>query len=194
VHYVYHPCDDAVKSLHELAGKNLKQQTHQRLIKDEVVTGMDELGVLLAGHSRNAYWFGSQLAIEEARRVAPHNNATSLQVVYATSLSTPSHFCGPHAPSRAPAVRARSQPPDRVSSTVSSNPMEHIRDPCCMSLTGHTLCGLALNNSSQMVHTHTLASLQPRPIPCAVLTRIRCVRCPPLAGDVLHRGRHGVGR
>jgi hypothetical protein len=39
VHYVYHPCDDAVKSLHELAGKNLKQQSRQRLIKDEVVAG-----------------------------------------------------------------------------------------------------------------------------------------------------------
>ena len=114
MHYVYHPCDDAVKSLHELAGKNLKQQTHQRLIKDDVVTGMDELGILLAGHSRNAYWFGSQLTIEEARRVVPHNNATSLQVVYATSLSTPSHVCGQHAPSLAPAVQARSQSPDIV--------------------------------------------------------------------------------
>jgi hypothetical protein len=39
VHYVYHPCDDAVKSLHELAGNNLNQQSRQRLIKDEVVAG-----------------------------------------------------------------------------------------------------------------------------------------------------------
>jgi homospermidine synthase len=41
---------------------------------------MDELGVLLAGHSRNAYWFGSQLSIDEARRHVPHANATSVQV------------------------------------------------------------------------------------------------------------------
>jgi homospermidine synthase len=41
---------------------------------------MDELGLLIAGHAKNAYWFGSQLTIEEARRVAPHNSATSLQV------------------------------------------------------------------------------------------------------------------
>jgi homospermidine synthase len=40
---------------------------------------MDELGVLLAGHARGAYWFGSRLTIEEARALAPHNNATSLQ-------------------------------------------------------------------------------------------------------------------
>jgi homospermidine synthase len=47
---------------------------------DEIVTGIDELGVLLAGHSGNAYWYGSQLSIEEARRLAPYNSATSLQV------------------------------------------------------------------------------------------------------------------
>ncbi len=29
------------------------------------------------------YWYGSRLSIEEARRVAPHNNATSLQVTAA---------------------------------------------------------------------------------------------------------------
>jgi len=39
--------------------------------------------VLLAGHARNAYWYGSQLSIEEARKLAPHNNATSLQVCVA---------------------------------------------------------------------------------------------------------------
>ena len=44
---------------------------------------MDELGVLLAGHKKNAYWYGSQLSIDEARKLAPHNNATSLQVTVA---------------------------------------------------------------------------------------------------------------
>jgi len=34
----------------------------------------------LLGHQRGAYWFGSQLTIEEARQLAPYNNATSLQV------------------------------------------------------------------------------------------------------------------
>src|SRR6267143_1906830 len=50
VHYAYHPCDS------------------------------DELGVLLAGHRKNAYWYGSQLSIGDARKLAPYNNATSLQV------------------------------------------------------------------------------------------------------------------
>jgi homospermidine synthase len=50
---------------------------------DEITAGMDELGVLLMGHARGAYWYGSRLTIEEARRAAPHNNATSLQVTAA---------------------------------------------------------------------------------------------------------------
>jgi len=82
-HYAYHPCDDAVLSLHEFAGKNWELQTRKRLIVDEIVKGTDELGVLLMGAPSGVYWYGSRLTIDEARRVAPHNNATSLQVTAA---------------------------------------------------------------------------------------------------------------
>lgn len=82
-HYAYHPCDDAVLSLHELAGKNWRLQHHKRLMMEEIATGTDELGVLLMGGPGGVYWFGSRLTIAEARRVAPHNNATSLQVTAA---------------------------------------------------------------------------------------------------------------
>jgi homospermidine synthase len=82
-HYAYHPCDDAVLSLHELAGKNWHLQSRKRLMMDEIAKGIDELGVLLMGPEKGAYWYGSRLSIEEARRVAPHNNATSLQVTAA---------------------------------------------------------------------------------------------------------------
>lgn len=81
VHYAYHPCDDALLSLHELAGKNWKQQKSSRIISDDIVEGMDELGVLLLGNKNGAYWFGSRLTIEQARKAALHNTATSLQVV-----------------------------------------------------------------------------------------------------------------
>ncbi len=80
VHYAYHPADDAVLSMHELNGKNGEPQKRKRLMMDEIVSGIDELGVLLCGHAKGAYWYGSQLSIEEARELAPHNNATSLQV------------------------------------------------------------------------------------------------------------------
>jgi homospermidine synthase len=82
-HYAYHPCDDAVLSLHEFAGKNWQLQPRQRLMMDEISEGIDELGVLLMGAQKGVYWYGSRLAIAEARRVAPHNNATSLQVTAA---------------------------------------------------------------------------------------------------------------
>ena len=64
VHYAYHPCDAAVMSIHEFAGRNYLQQERQRLLREEITTGIDELGVLLAGHGKNAYWYGSQLSIE----------------------------------------------------------------------------------------------------------------------------------
>jgi homospermidine synthase len=80
VHYAYHPCDDAVLSLHESAGKNWHLQKEKRLLMDEISSGIDELGVLLMGHAKGAYWYGSRLAIDEARRLVPHNNATTLQV------------------------------------------------------------------------------------------------------------------
>jgi homospermidine synthase len=83
VHYAYHPCDDAVLSVHEMAGLNWRQQPRQRLMMDEIRSGADELGVLLMGHQRGAYWYGSHLSIEQARALAPHNNATSLQVTAA---------------------------------------------------------------------------------------------------------------
>ena len=79
-HYAYHPCDDAVKSIHEFAGKNFVQQETQRLMMTEIIEGVDELGVLLAGQEKGAYWYGSQLDIHEARELCPFNSATSLQV------------------------------------------------------------------------------------------------------------------
>jgi homospermidine synthase len=79
-HYAYHPSDNAVMSIHELAGRNWRLQPRKRIMMDDITAGMDELGVLLAGHKKNAYWYGSQLTIDEARKLAPYNNATGLQV------------------------------------------------------------------------------------------------------------------
>jgi homospermidine synthase len=80
VHYAYHPCENAVLSLHEFAGNEWTEQKHKKVLFDEIIEGMDELGVLLMGHSKGAYWYGSQLSVHEARELVPHNNATSLQV------------------------------------------------------------------------------------------------------------------
>jgi len=83
-HYAYHPSNDAVLSLHEMFGQGGRvQEKHHILDEHEIVDGIDELGVLLYGHGKNAYWYGSQLSIEETRRLAPFQNATGLQVTSA---------------------------------------------------------------------------------------------------------------
>jgi homospermidine synthase len=83
-HYAYHPANDAVLSLHEMFGNGgTPQPVHHVLDEDELEDGIDELGVLLYGHEKNAYWFGSRLSLEETRRIAPYQNATGLQVTSA---------------------------------------------------------------------------------------------------------------
>ncbi|GAB5374495.1 MAG: homospermidine synthase [Acuticoccus sp.] len=83
-HYAYHPANDAVLSLHEMFGQAGKPQSVLHVLDEkEIVDGIDELGVLLYGHEKNAYWFGSQLSVEETRELAPYQNATGLQVTSA---------------------------------------------------------------------------------------------------------------
>jgi homospermidine synthase len=83
-HYAYHPCNDAVLSLHEMFGRGGEQQEDFHILdENEIADGVDELGVLLYGHKKNAYWYGSQLSIDETRALAPYQNATGLQVTSA---------------------------------------------------------------------------------------------------------------
>lgn len=79
-HYAYHPCDDAVLSLHETFGSGVIQSKHHILDENEITEGIDELGVLIYGHAKNALWYGSRLSIGETRDLAPFQNATGLQV------------------------------------------------------------------------------------------------------------------
>ncbi len=63
-HYAYHPANDAVLSLHEIFGATGKMQPSWHILdENEIEDGIDELGVLLYGHGKNAYWYGSQLSI-----------------------------------------------------------------------------------------------------------------------------------
>jgi homospermidine synthase len=80
VHYAYCPTDVAINSLHELEMRQLVCQTKQRIMNDEIISGRDELGCLLMGHDFKSWWIGSLLDIEETRKLAPHQNATTLQV------------------------------------------------------------------------------------------------------------------
>lgn len=80
MHYAYCPCDSAIVSLQELRGYDYRLQPRLRIMTDEITRGADILGALLMGHAYNAWWTGSDLSIEESRRLVPHQNATTMQV------------------------------------------------------------------------------------------------------------------
>jgi homospermidine synthase len=80
VHYAYMPCHETLSSLCELRGRNYELQSKVRILEDEITSGADILGALLMGHPYKSWWTGSDLSIEEARRLAPGQNATTLQV------------------------------------------------------------------------------------------------------------------
>jgi homospermidine synthase len=80
VHYAYCPSDAAINSVLELRMRNWTMQPRQRILNDEIISGRDELGVLLMGHPFRSWWTGSLLSIEEARAVVPNQSATTLQV------------------------------------------------------------------------------------------------------------------
>src|SRR3954453_5586814 len=80
VHYAYCPSESAIASVHELRQANWSMQSRQRILNDEIISGRDELGVLLLGHDFTGWWTGSLLSIDEARSVVSGQNATTLQV------------------------------------------------------------------------------------------------------------------
>ncbi len=81
VHYAYMPCDATIASLHELRGRNYELQPNLRIMNDrEILSGSDILGALLMGHPYNSWWTGSMLSIDEARKLADGQNATTIQV------------------------------------------------------------------------------------------------------------------
>ena len=80
VHYAYCPSDLAWASFVELEANQYAYPERQRIMNDEIISGRDELGVLLMGHPYKSWWTGMQTTIDEARSVAPHQSATTVQV------------------------------------------------------------------------------------------------------------------
>lgn len=82
VHYSYHPCDETVFSIEQFRYKEYKMPAKDKMIvlQEQIVDGVDELGVLLMGNEKGAYWYGSRLSNSAAKDLCPYNTATSLQV------------------------------------------------------------------------------------------------------------------
>jgi homospermidine synthase len=57
-------------------------------MEDEITGGADILGALIMGHPYNSWWIGSDLTIEESRRLVPHQNATTMQVAISVVAAT----------------------------------------------------------------------------------------------------------
>ena len=88
VHYAYCPSDAAVASLNEMRGYDYKLNDNQRIMNDDITQGSDILGALIMGHPYKSWWTGSDLSIEESRRLVPHQNATTMQVAISVVAAT----------------------------------------------------------------------------------------------------------
>ena len=80
VYFAYNPSEAARNSIDAWVANGFAKPADTRVICDEISEGFDELGVLFV-FDKGAYWYGSTLGIEEARSLAPFNNAMTLQVV-----------------------------------------------------------------------------------------------------------------
>ena len=88
VHYAYCPCDAAIASLNEMRGYDYRLVDNQRIMNDEITSGSDILCALIMGHTFKSWWVGSDLSIEESRRLVPHQNATTMQVAISVVAAT----------------------------------------------------------------------------------------------------------
>lgn len=79
VYYAYHPCDKTCESLEQWRKKSYLPPHAINVMVDSLVAGQDELGVLILSE-QGGYWYGSVLALEEARALNQYSNATSMQV------------------------------------------------------------------------------------------------------------------
>ncbi len=80
VHYAYMPCHETLSSLWELKCRYYEMQPKIRILYDEITSGEDILGALVMGHPYGSWWCGSILGIDEARKLVPGQNATTIQV------------------------------------------------------------------------------------------------------------------
>ncbi|PWE41116.1 saccharopine dehydrogenase C-terminal domain-containing protein [Pseudomonas prosekii] len=81
VYYAYHPCDQAVASMALLRVGSEDNILSKEVLKDNIISGIDELGIFLISDTYKSFWLGSNLSIGKARKMAKYNSATSLQVV-----------------------------------------------------------------------------------------------------------------
>ena len=96
VYYAYCLSDSAIASLYELKMRQFELQPALRILHDDIIDGVDELGCLLLGHDFRGWWIGSLLDIHQARALVPHQNATTVQVAIAVVAAVQYMINHPH--------------------------------------------------------------------------------------------------
>lgn len=80
VAFCYLPSDGALASIHEVRMSNWSLPVSHRIVAEEIISGADELGVLVLGPERTGWWYGSHLDIGQTREILSGTNPTALQV------------------------------------------------------------------------------------------------------------------
>ncbi len=80
VYFAYQPSPITCESVKRWRLNKFILPKNNYVLRDTLVSGFDQLGVLFVFEG-GAYWYGSTLSLEQARKLFPYNNATSLQVV-----------------------------------------------------------------------------------------------------------------
>jgi homospermidine synthase len=82
VHYAYYPPNDAIASMYEIQAEGYRDlEGHpERVMKDDIISGTDELGIFMLSRDHGAWWIGSLLDIHTSRKLIPHQSATVVQV------------------------------------------------------------------------------------------------------------------
>lgn len=85
-YYVYKPTSACLEGVQETRENNFKWGKKKRFLTNEIVEGIDELGLSFFMKNGDVWWIGSLLDIDEARKLHPkwmhdYINATNTQVV-----------------------------------------------------------------------------------------------------------------
>jgi len=80
VHYCYFSCSDSIASLYEMQANGYEKPQKERVLKDEIISGKDELGVFMLSNKYGTWWIGSILDCDTAKKMLPHQSATILQI------------------------------------------------------------------------------------------------------------------
>ncbi len=80
VYYAYLPCDQCVASMQELQSNGYKYPEKDRIPRDDVISGEDEVGIFLLSRDYGEYYLGTKQTIEQSRKLLPHQSPTLLVV------------------------------------------------------------------------------------------------------------------